>query len=101
MSIDRLVTGDNFELAYINADNETRKRIEEAIEREDKLTLKSLIKKEVDKLTPFYKMNMAKLRGIGRNLRIPDYHRLNKIYLIEEIENVVQRLKEGSKRGSV
>jgi len=101
LAIKRLVNSDNFELAYTNADEPTKKLFCESVKREDRTTIRSLIKRELSKLTPFHEMNMGKLRAIGRNLKIPDYKRLNKSFLIREIEHVVERLKEGGERSSV
>jgi len=93
----RLIWSDDFSIVYNSASKEKQKEIKSAIERNDKLSLRKLIKEQLNKMTPFHKMGIRALREIGKNLRLPNYWRKDKGTLIEEIEHVIQRLKEDCK----
>lgn len=93
-----LVHSDNFEIAFRNATEEEKRELFLAIDRNDKHFIRKFIDVQITKLTPFDKLGIKKLREIGQNLSIPNWWDLSKIELIEEIKNVIQRLKETSKR---
>lgn len=96
-----LIWSYDFEVAYKAATDRERLKISEAITNGDTGAIKKFISDKINSLTPFEKMGIRKLREIGKNLRIPDYEKLTKYTLIEEIKYVVQRLKETSQRISV
>lgn len=93
----RLIESDDFAIAYGNATATEKGEIRNAVKRVDKPAIRKFIKDQLLKLTPFYQMTLKQLREIGRNTRIPDYWKKDKATLIEEIEDVVARLKEGGK----
>jgi len=95
-NVNNLLRTDDFELAYNIATKEERKYITEAIDRGDKDALKAFIDEGLSRMTPFHQMTVRRLRLIGRNLRIKDYWKKDKIILLEEIKDVVKRLKESS-----
>lgn len=94
----RLITSDDFAIAYENATATEKREIENTVKRVDKLTVRKFIKYQLSKSTPFHRMGLKKLREIGRNIQIPEYWEKDKITLIEEIEDVVQRFEKSCKR---
>ena len=90
----RLIQSDDFAIAYNNASPKERRLITKAAHRIDKVTINKFIKKQLLSLTPFYSMGIKQLREIGKNIRLDEYWCKDKITLIEEIENVVARLKK-------
>ena len=93
-NVNNLLQTDDFELAYSKASKDERLDIEKAIGRSDKEAIKAFIDRGLLRMTPFHQMSVRKLRLIGKNLRIPNYWIKDKIILIEEIRDVVKRLKE-------
>ena len=93
-NVNNLLRTDDFELAYNKATLAERQDIEKAIDRGDKEAIKAFIDEGLLRMTPFHQMSVRKLRLIGKNLRITNYWTLDKIKLIEEIRDVVKRLKE-------
>lgn len=100
-NVNNILHSDDFAIAYGNATRQERHEIERAIDRADKATIVHFVKKKLLTLTPFHQMSVRQLREIGRNVRLPKYWEKDKTTLIEEIEDVVKRLKEGSERVSV
>jgi hypothetical protein len=93
--VHRLVHSDDFAIAYGNASRREKAEICDVIVRADRDTIVNFIEKQILKLTPFHQMTVRQLREIGRNISIPKYWDKDKSTLIEEIENVVERLKKG------
>lgn len=93
-----LIQGDDFEVAYKAATPEDRRHIKKAIAEYDKNLIKKFIDTQILKLSPFEKLGIRKLREIGQNLRISNYYSMSKSDLIEEIKNVVSRLKANGER---
>lgn len=96
--LDYIVQSDDFEIAYMKATNEERKAVHRAIMAGDQNALKQFLDKQSQKTDDFEKIGIRKLRMMGQHLRIDGYQYLNKISLIEEIKNAIQRAKEGIKR---
>jgi hypothetical protein len=94
----RLVDSDNFAIAYNAASKDMRLRVELAVGLLDKDYLRIFINEALQGMTPFHEMGVRALRKIAKNLRITGYWGKDKITLIKEIEDVVARLKEGSKQ---
>lgn len=95
--LDRIISSDDFTIAYSNATDNEKKVVEQAIFRLDKTYVIEFVKKQLMHLTPFHQMGLKMLRDIGRNLSIPKYWEKDKISLIKEIENVVARIKKSGK----
>ena len=93
-NVNNLLRTDDFELAYNTSSRDEQIDIEKAIDRGDKEAFKAFIDLGLQRMTPFHQMSVRKLRLLGKNLRIQNYWILDKIQLIEEIRNVVKRLKE-------
>ena len=93
-----LIQGDDFEVAYKAATPEERRQIFKDIKDGNKESIKNFIDRQLSKLTPFEKLGVRKLREIGQNLRIENYYSMSKADLVEEIKNVVSRLKANGKR---
>lgn len=89
-----VLESDDFAIAYSNATSREQREVQQVIDRADKRALVKFVKAQLLKLTPFHQMSVKQLREIGRNVRVPDYWKKDKITLIEEIENVVSRLKK-------
>jgi hypothetical protein len=96
-NVSYILNSDDFAIAYENAPDLEKKEILAAIERVDKKFLQKAVNTQLLKLTPFHRMTLRQLREVGRNTRIPEYWSKNKLTLISEIEDVVAKLKEGSK----
>lgn len=96
-SINRAIQSDNFTIAYGNASADEKEIFIKAIERLDKDSIRELIKKQLQTLTPFHQMGVKQLREIGRNIRLSEYWKMGKMTLIQEIEDAVSRLKENRK----
>lgn len=93
----RLIMSDNFEIIYDSLKEYELLELKAIVDRVDKKALRKLIKGNLLKLTPFHQMSIRQLREIGRNTNIPKYWNKDKATLIEEIQNVVTRLKKSSK----
>lgn len=93
-----LVQSDNFEIAYKLSTKLEKQLISEAVERFSKDHIKSFITRKLLEGQPFEKLSIHKLRDIGRYLSIENYSKMNKLTLIEEVQNVATRLKENSER---
>ena len=100
-NVNNILQSDDFAIAYGNATSQEQHEVEQAIDRADKAAIVKFVKAKLLKLTPFHQMSVRQLREIGRNVRLPNYWEKDKTTLIEEIEDVVKRLKEGGERMSV
>ncbi len=96
-----IIQSANFEIAFNLASNFERKGVESFIQNLNKAGILKFIDEHLEDSTPFEQMGIRKLRAIGQHMKIRNYNRLNKLTLIEEIENVVTRLKENSKRSHI
>ena len=95
--ISRLIHSTDFAIAYKHATEKEKQDIEKAVVRLDKVALDKFIKGHLLKLTPFHRMTVKQLRKIARNIRLPVYWEKDKLTLIEDIEDVIARLKKGGK----
>ena len=87
-STNRVIQSSDFAIAYDNATEEERARLESALDINDRDAIKNFIKAQLATMTPFHEMKVKQLREIGRNVRLPEYWLLGKQELIREIENV-------------
>lgn len=95
-NINNLLQSDNFIIAYNASDKKEKDALSRAIERQDKNFIKFFIGQKLLEAEPFEQLPMKKLREIGQYLSIDKYHYLNKLSLVEEINNVIQRIKSHS-----
>ena len=72
------------------------KDLSKAIEREDKDYIKFFIGEKLMGAQPFEQLSVKKLREIRQYLSIENYFIMNKLTLVEEINNVIQRIKSHS-----
>lgn len=100
-NVNNLIHSDDFELAYQRATSKARNEIKKAIDRQDKVVIKNFISEQLANITPFHELTLRNLRIIGQNIGIKEYWKKDKLTLLEEIENVVQRLKSNGQRVSV
>lgn len=94
----RLIHSDEFEIAYNTASPERKLYARELVRDKNKTGVRDFIKEEVSTLTPFHNMNMKRLRKMGQRLGVRDYNSLNKLTLVEEIQNEIDRIKESVER---
>lgn len=97
-NLDRLIRSDEFEIAYNTASSARKIYVHSLIECGQKAGVRDFIKEEVSTLTPFHSMNMKRLRKMGQRLGVGSYNSLNKLTLVEEIQNAIDRIKESAER---
>jgi len=95
-NINNLLQSDNFIIAYRLSTKKEKDNLSKAIEREDKEYIKFFIGEKLMGSQPFEQLSIKKLREIGQYLSINNYHIMNKLTLVEEINNVIQRIKSHS-----
>ena len=97
-NLKRVIHSDEFGIAYVNATPARQEFVTDLVERGLKDEVRDFIREELLRLTPFHRMNMKRLRGIGQKLSIERYHTKNKATLVEDIQDEVDRLKENAER---
>lgn len=90
----RIIVSDDFAIAYDISTDCEKNELLGLIENLDKRSLRTFIKKQLLTLTPFHSMGVRRLREIAKNVGIPMYWNKNKATLIEEIEDVIERIKD-------
>jgi hypothetical protein len=96
-----LINSGDFEVVFEAATSDEQEIFWEASTSGNIKLLKDTMATVLMRLTAFDRMTIYQLREIGRHQRIPNAHRLSKLNLIQEIKNVVQRLKENGNGKSV
>jgi hypothetical protein len=86
----------DFKFCYDNAPIEERKKLRAALVNGDQDYFKNFVKKKRQDLEPFQKLGVRKLKNIAKYLRIPNWYAMNKITLIEAINDEVHRIKADS-----
>ena len=92
-SINYFVQSATFKFIYDGATVEGKKKLMVAAMSGDQQYFKKFIQKRKEELEPFEKLSYRKLRSIAKNLRIVEYYRMNKVTLVEEIKNEINRIK--------
>ena len=95
-NVDALINTDNFSIAFKCATGKEQETVTLYIEKADKKFLQSFVAQKLQTLTPFHRLGVRALREIAKNVGIKNRRLLSKSTLIEEIEDVAKRLKEGS-----
>jgi len=89
-----IIHSDDFEIAFNLATESERVDLLTVIAELDRDSIKDFIDNKLTKGTPFDLLSIRKLREIGKHMKISNYHILNKMTLVEEIQNAAKRIKE-------
>jgi len=97
-----LIDHEDFEIAWQEASEESKKLLLADIKKGNYKNLKNILRdfmsEQINNLTPFEKLSIRKIHHICNFLSIPYYKNKTKSELIKEIKNVTERLKAGGKR---
>jgi len=88
----------DFKFVYEKASVQDKKDIQIALMAGDHEFFKRFIKKRREKLEPFQQLGVRKLRAICKFLNIKYYCDMNKVTLVEAINNEVHRVKADSQQ---
>ena len=96
-NINNIIQNDNFEIAFNSSSPTERETLLQAISEDDIDSLKQTIRNKLEG-TDYERIGIRRLREIGKELKITNYHLLNKMTLIEEIREVIKVRKHEALR---